>query len=146
RIRYRAPLTVDNQNRIVIRFTDEDARSSGNTLIRGEFPDLMVRTAEVGGDYVLYFNMSEASIVELQRYAVQQNLTTLRSRVNELGVKQPKIQHVGLNRIVIELPGIQDNTRAKDLISAVATLQFHLVAGPGTPAGDTLQYDYQGQP
>jgi len=146
RIRYRAPLSVDNQNRIVIRFTEADSRNSANTRIRSEFPDLVVRSAEVGGDYVLYFNMSETSIVELQRYAVQQNLTTLRSRINELGVKEPKIQQVGINRIVIELPGIQDTTRAKDLISAVATLQFHLVAGPGTPAGDTLQYDYQGQP
>lgn len=146
RIRYRPPLTVDDQNRIVIRFADAAARSAANTLIRAEFPDLVSRTDQQGQDYVLYYTMSELSMLQLQEYAIQQNLTTLRSRVNELGVKEPKIQQMGINRIVIELPGIQDTTRAKDLISAVATLQFHLVADPSAAAGTTLEYDYEGLP
>jgi preprotein translocase subunit SecD len=146
RIRYRPPLTVDEQNRIVIRFSDAATRTVANTRIRAEFPDLVSRTDQQGQDFVLYYTMSELSMLQLQEYAIQQNLTTLRSRVNELGVKEPKIQQMGVNRIVIELPGIQDTTRAKDLISAVATLQFHLVAEPSAAPGTTLEYDYEGMP
>lgn len=146
RIRYRPPLNVDSQNRIALRFADADTRSAASSRLRQEFPELVVRTEQVGQDYMLYFSMSELAMQELQTYAVQQNLTTLRSRVNELGVKEPKIQQSGPNRIVIELPGIQDTTRAKDLIAAVATLQFHLVASPSAAPADTLQYDYNGIP
>jgi preprotein translocase subunit SecD len=146
RIRYRPPLAVDDSNRIVIRFADAASRSAASARIRSEFPDLVARTDQQGQDFVLYFTMSELSMLELQSYAVQQNLTTLRSRVNELGVKEPKIQQMGANRIVIELPGIQDTTRAKDLISAVATLQFHLVADPLAAATTTLEYNYEGTP
>jgi preprotein translocase subunit SecD len=146
RIRYRAPLSVDANNRVVIRFQDLDSRTAANTLIRQQFPDLVFRTAQEGQEFLLYYTMSDLSILQLQDYAIQQNLTTLRSRVNELGVKEPKIQQMGVNRIVIELPGIQDTTRAKDLISAVATLQFHLVADATAAVGTTLQYDYNGFP
>jgi preprotein translocase subunit SecD len=144
RIRYQPPLAVDDSNRIVIRFADADTRSAANNLIRQEFPDLLSRTAQDGANFVSYYTMSELSVLQLQDYALQQNLTTLRSRVNELGVKEPKIQQMGVNRIVIELPGIQDTTRAKDMISAVATLQFHLLADPAAAAGTTLEYEYKG--
>ena len=83
---------------------------------------------------------AEMAAQQMQQYAVQQNLTTLRSRVDELGVKEPNVAPMGTDRIIIELPGIQDTTRAKDLISAVATLQFHLVAEPGATPGTTLEY------
>lgn len=146
RIRYRPPLAVDATNRIVIRFTEADARTQANDLIRASFPELLFRTAQDGADFVLYYTMSDLSILQLQEYAIQQNLTTLRARINELGVKEPKIQQMGVNRIVIELPGIQDTTRAKDMISAVATLQFHLVADASAPAGTTIEYDYEGFP
>ena len=104
----------------------------------------MFRTDEVGEDFILYYSMTELSTLQLQDYAIQQNLTTLRSRINELGVKEPKIQQMGVNRILIELPGVQDTTRAKDMISAVATLQFHLVDDGRAPAGTTIEYDYLG--
>ena len=146
RIRYRPPLNVDEQNRIAIRFTDVETRSVGLASIREEFPDLVFRTTELADDFLLYFSMPETSVLELQDYAIQQNLTTLRSRMNELGVKEPNILQNGINRITIELPGVQDTTRAKDMISAVATLQFHLVADPGATPGTTLEYEYQGVP
>lgn len=146
RIRYRPPLAVDDANRIVIRFADAEARAQANSLIRTEFPELQSRNAQEGPNAVLYYTMSDLSILQLQEYAVQQNLTTLRARINELGVKEPKIQQMGVNRIVIELPGIQDTTRAKDMISAVATLQFHLVADASAAAGTTIEYEYQGFP
>jgi preprotein translocase subunit SecD len=83
RIRYRPPLTVDEQNRIVIRFSDAATRTVANTRIRAEFPDLVSRTDQQGQEFVLYYTMSELSMLQLQEYAIQQNLTTLRSRVNE---------------------------------------------------------------
>lgn len=144
KIRYRPPITLDSQKRINIRFLDAATRSSAISKLKSKF-DLVMGTTESGDDFVLQYSMSPASVLELQKYAVQQNLTTLRSRVNELGVKEPKIQQLGANRIIIELPGIQDTTRAKDLISAVATLQFHLVADSGAAPGTTLDYEYQGR-
>jgi preprotein translocase subunit SecD len=144
RIRYRPPMEVDDTNRIVIRFTDAAARTQANDLIRAQFPEFVFRMDEQGDDFLLYYSMTEASVLLLQEYAIQQNLTTLRSRVNELGVKEPKIQQMGVNRILIELPGVQDTTRAKDLISAIATLQFHLVDDGSAPAGTTLEYEFEG--
>jgi preprotein translocase subunit SecD len=144
RIRYRPPVKLEDDNRISIRFLDAEARSKANDLIRAQFPEFQFRTDQQGDDFMLYYTMTEANQVLLQDYAIQQNLTTLRSRVNELGVKEPKIQQMGENRILIELPGVQDTTRAKDLISAIATLQFHLVDDGSAPAGTTLEYDYEG--
>jgi len=144
RTRYRPPIRVDNQNRIVLRFADAESRSAANTIIRREFPELVFRNAQDGEDQVLYYTMADLNILQLQDYAVKQNLTTLRSRMNELGVKEPKIQQVGASRISIELPGIQDTARAKDMISAVATLQFHLVADPGAAQGTFFEHEYQG--
>jgi preprotein translocase subunit SecD len=149
KIRYRPPIaletTADKQKRITIRFLDAATRSTAIGKLKSKF-DFVMNTTESGDDFVLQYSMSPTSVLELQKYAIQQNLTTLRSRVNELGVKEPKIQQMGANRIIIELPGIQDTTRAKDLISAVATLQFHLAAEPGAAPGTTLEYSYKGAP
>jgi len=139
-LRYRPPLEVDDTNRIVISFTNAETRSAAIELMRDEFPDYLFRTAEAGNEYLLYYTMNELAAQQMQQYAVEQNLTTLRSRVDELGVKEPNVAPMGTDRIIIELPGIQDTTRAKDLISAVATLQFHLVAEPGATPGTTLEY------
>ncbi|MDT8399055.1 MAG: protein translocase subunit SecD [Pseudomonadales bacterium] len=144
RLRYLPPVLVDPQRRIVIRFNDPEIRSQASGLIRDEFPEMVFRSIETNGEYILYLSMSEARILELQSYALQQNLTTLRSRVNELGVKEPRIQPMGSNRIIIELPGIQDTARAKELISAVATLEIHLGAEPDAAPGTTAAYEYQG--
>lgn len=143
RLRYRPPLEVDDDNRLVIRFTEEATRSEASSLIREEFPDMQYRTDERGGDFLLYMSFTEENILELQDYALQQNLTTLRSRVDELGVKEPRVQPMGTNRIIIELPGIQDTARAKELISAVATLQIHMQAQPDAAPGTTEEYEYE---
>jgi preprotein translocase subunit SecD len=143
RVRYRPPMDVID-NRIEIRFLDAESRTKADELIRAQFAEFIVDRDQVGDDFMLYYTMSEANQLLLQDYAIQQNLTTLRSRVNELGVKEPKIQQMGTNRILIELPGVQDTTRAKDLISAIATLQFHLVDDGSAPAGTTIEYDFEG--
>ena len=144
RLRYRPPIAVDNVNRIMIRFNDEETRSAANNLIRDEFPDLVSRNTEVGNEFILYYQPTESSTLLLQDYALQQNLSTLRTRVDALGVREPKVQRMGADRIVVELPGIQDTARAKDIISTVATLRFHLVAETSAAPGTTTDYDYQG--
>ncbi len=144
RLRYRPPVEVDEQNRIIIRFTDAETRRQANELIQDEFPDLVSRNDEIGEDFILYYQPTEASLLLLQDYALQQNLSTLRTRVDALGVKEPKVQRMGQDRIIVELPGIQDTTRAKDIISTVATLRFHLVAEAGAAAGTTTDYLYEG--
>jgi len=146
RLRYRPPIEVDATNRIVIRFNDTETRSTANRLIREEFPDLISRNTEIGNEFVLYYQPTEASILLLQDYALQQNLSTLRTRVDALGVREPKVQRMGADRIVVELPGIQDTARAKDIISTVATLRFHLVAETTAAPGTTTDFDYQGAP
>ncbi len=146
RIRYRPPVELDARQRINLRFLDEESRSRAIEALRDGFQELTFSTENQGSDFLLTYTMPEASIAELQKYAIQQNLTTLRSRVNELGVKEPKIQQMGPKGILIELPGVQDTTRAKDLISAVATLQFHLVADLGASPASTLEYDFEGAP
>ena len=101
-------------------------------------------------------NLSEAAIRETKRFALQQNITTLRKRVNELGVAEPVIQQQGDNRIVVQLPGVQDTARAKEILGATATLEFRLaddehsvqqaVASGRTPIGTKLYFERNGAP
>ena len=107
---------------------------------------MISRNSEIANEFILYYQPTEASILLLQDYALQQNLSTLRTRVDALGVREPKVQRMGQDRIVVELPGIQDTARAKDIISTVATLRFHLVAESNAAPGTTTDYDYQGLP
>ena len=146
RLRYRPPIEVDDINRIVLRFNDAETRTAANNLISDEFPDLISRNSEIGNEFILYYQPTEASILLLQDYALQQNLSTLRTRVDALGVREPKVQRMGQDRIVVELPGIQDTARAKDIISTVATLRFHLVAESNAAPGTTTDYEYEGLP
>ena len=99
--------------------------------------------------------MSENSVTETRRLALQQNITTLRKRVNELGVAEPVIQQQGLERVVVQLPGVQDTARAKDILGATATLEFRMTdeehavqdALDGrAPAGSRLYYERNGNP
>lgn len=144
RLRYRRPLSVDSQNRIVIRFQDAETRTQASRAIREDFPDLVYSTEQRGQDFLLLMNYSELQIQELQDYALQQNLTTLRQRVNELGVKEPLVAPIGTSRIIIELPGIQDTAQAKALISAVATLEVYMQPDQDTDDADISQYEYEG--
>jgi preprotein translocase subunit SecD len=89
--------------------------------------------------------MTEQTVDEIIDYSVTQNLTTLRNRVNELGVSEPLVQRQGRNRIVVELPGIQDTAEAKRILGKVANLEFRLVAGPDTDAVDRQRFEYRSE-
>ena len=85
------------------------------------------------------------TIKSIEDFAVSQNLQTIRNRVNELGVSEPLVQRLGRNRIVVDLPGVQDTAEAKRILGKVATLEFRLEAQADAPRSTTVAYDYEGR-
>ncbi|HWP94516.1 MAG TPA: protein translocase subunit SecD [Gammaproteobacteria bacterium] len=118
---------------IVVRFRDAEELTRGRELIAREFPELALMEVEDAEQPSLAARMTEARVREIRDFAVQQNITTLRNRVNELGVAEPIVQRQGQDRIVVQLPGIQDTARAKEILGATATIEFRLVDESGNP-------------
>ena len=155
RIRYKT-ITRLREGGLLIRFRGADQRRQGITEIEDNFPDLELDQPEVeSGEFPLVVRLSENAVKETRRLALQQNITTLRKRVNELGVAEPVIQQQGLERVVVQLPGVQDTARAKDILGATATLEFRMTdedhavqdALDGrVPAGSRLYYERTGNP
>lgn len=137
-------LTGDNV--ILARFKTAELRDQGNDVIRSEFNNLQ-RTLEEGrdGSFVIRAQMTEQAIREIEDYAVSQNLTTLRNRVNELGVSEPIVQRQGRNRVVVELPGVQDTAEAKRIIGKTANLEFRLEAAPNTRVTAKEEFEYRSE-
>lgn len=113
---------------IRMRFNSEELREEGLSLIRSNYSDMIRRTEDAEGDFYIWLDYSAQKIAEIEDYAVDQNRTTLNNRVNELGVAEPLVQRQGRNRIVVELPGIQDTAEAKRILGKTANLEFRLVA------------------
>ena len=126
KLRQRA-ITVRANGGLIVRFNDAEHRDQAYDLVRRQMPELVVESNENVGDPVLDVKLGETAKREVERFAVQQNVTTLRNRVNELGVAEPVIQKQGENRIVVQLPGVQDTARAKEILGATATLEFRMV-------------------
>ncbi len=155
KVRYKT-ITRNKAGGLLVRFKDDTERDNGQELIEDEFPDLDVTLPKNSGDESqLIAKINEKVLLETQKLALQQNITTLRKRVNELGVAEPVIQQQGLSRIVVQLPGVQDTAKAKNILGATATLEFRLVdedhapqdAVDGrVPAGSKLYYERNGQP
>ncbi len=151
-------LTIAREGeRVEIKFRDSGQRDSALALLResGNYDDLDFEEVDEGGAYYLRASLKEAAQREIRRFALQQNITTLRNRVNELGVAEPVIQQQGQERIVVQLPGVQDTARAKEILGATATLEFRLVDERGdvqaavagrVPPGSRLYYDRDGRP
>ncbi|TPE48874.1 protein translocase subunit SecD [Maribrevibacterium harenarium] len=138
RVRYRS---VDiNDGVLTIRFLQQDELQRAESLLKGEFDTYLYRTREDGSEFFLDISFSEAEQREIEAYALEQNLTTLRNRVNELGVAEPLVQRQGSNRIVVELPGVQDTAAAKRIIGATANLEFRLEAALDDNGGETLTF------
>ncbi len=135
RIRYR-DTSVDGRT-LTITFADEQDRSEARDIIRREFPDFQYANRDAGRGAVLAMSLTDQQVNEIQDYAINQNLTTLRNRVNELGVAEPLVQRQGPSRIVVELPGVQDTAAAKRVVGATANLEFRLEARPDTPDNET---------
>ena len=112
---------------ITTRFRDAGSRDKGEAELNQRFSGLEFSTREEGGEYLLLAHLKQQEQIRIQESAVQQNLVTLRNRVNELGVAEPVIQQQGADRIVVQLPGVQDTARAKDILGRTATLEVRLV-------------------
>ncbi|MBI4694569.1 MAG: protein translocase subunit SecD [Gammaproteobacteria bacterium] len=110
---------------LTLSFLNDQAKAQGVEIIKREFPNLDV--SDTSGDFAIALTPKPEFLSEERKKAVKQNLTTLRTRINALGVAEPVIQQQGDSRIVVELPGIEDSATAKDLLGATATLEFHMV-------------------
>ena len=153
KLRQRA-ITVRANGGLIVRFNDADHRDQAYDLVRRRMPELIVESTVNVGDPVLDVQLGEDAKREIERFAVQQNVTTLRNRVNELGVAEPVIQRQGEHRIVVQLPGVQDTARAKEILGATATLEFRMVhdesatalATGRTPGTAKLYHERNGRP
>ena len=113
---------------VIVRFRDEAERTKARVEIEKSFPDLLLREAEgTGGELRLVAALKPEAQKRIQDGAVQQNITILRNRVNELGVAEPIVQQQGADRVVVQLPGVQDTARAKDILGRTATLEIRMV-------------------
>lgn len=137
---------------LTIQFRDSDTRDAAVSYLTSRHRDMVISSQ---GDNSLRAVMSDERLREAREYAVQQNINILRNRVNQLGVAEPLVQRQGADRIVVELPGIQDTARAKEILGATATLEFRLVnssvdrsaAATGRVPGDSeVKMTREGQP
>jgi preprotein translocase subunit SecD len=149
-IRYRTVKQVDQG--VEIYFRDQETLDEADFFLKNRNRDLLF-TEESG--LVILASMSDNKLAETRDYAVKQNITIIRNRVNQLGVAEPIVQKQGLDRIVVQLPGIQDTARAKEILNATATLEFRSVdldhdvrdaISGRVPAGSELINDQQGRP
>ena len=142
-------------NRLVVSFKSEDLKNKAKKVLKNDLPDLVIVE---GSELELEFGLEVSSSAQstAKSSALKQNITTLRNRVNELGVAEPIIQQQGSERIVVQLPGVQDTARAKEILGAVATVEFRLVDEQNdvqtaiqsgkTPSGSKLYKFKDGRP
>ena len=112
---------------IEIRFRDLQALNAAKAVLQDQFPDLQSVDAPDGTEFKLTASIKPVSARSVQDQALKQNITTLHNRINELGVAEPVIQQQGLDRIVVQLPGVQDTAKAKDILGRTATLEVRMV-------------------
>jgi preprotein translocase subunit SecD len=141
--RIRGFVTLNDQGAVEGRFRSENLREQARSIIADNHPELALDRVDEGDSFAIVASMTEQTISEIADYAVSQNLTTLRNRVNELGVSEPLVQRQGKNRIVVELPGIQDTAEAKRILGKVANLEFRLVANMDAPPSEKQQFEYR---
>lgn len=119
---------LDRENlQLIIKFRDEQSRSKAETELKKLYADLELRTQDTERDFRLLATVKPEAHTRMQSAAIQQNITTLRNRVNELGVAEPIIQQAGIDRVIVQLPGVQDTAKAKDILGRTATLEIRMV-------------------
>src|SRR5207244_8315018 len=141
---------------VVVRFKDEAERIKARNQIEKTYGDLALQDAGSGGDLRLVAGLKPEAQKRIQDGAVQQNITILRNRVNELGVAESIVQQQGSDRVVVQLPGVQDTARAKDILGRTATLEVRMVDDDPAalqqalagrpPLGDDLLIERTGTP
>ena len=133
---------VDEDLSIVLSFRDKRNKDRAYSYITDNYAEFII-TQDLDSQDVIRIVLSEEQIEQIETDAIDQNLTTLRNRVNELGVSEPIIQKQGTKRIVVQLPGIQDTAEAKDILGKTATLEFHLEADLNTPRFSKTSYNWK---
>ncbi|MFL1501308.1 protein translocase subunit SecD [Pseudomonas sp. O64] len=141
KLRYRSLPQLNGA--IQLGFSDEASREQARALIRKNFNDFDIVPADLNGQAVLRLAMTPAKLAEIREYSIKQNLTTVRNRVNELGVAEPIVQRQGANRIVVELPGVQDTAEAKRILGKTANLEFRLAAEPGASRATAEEFEFR---
>ncbi|WP_322981132.1 protein translocase subunit SecD [Pseudomonas sp. C11] len=141
RVRYRS--MPESNDRIQLGFADSESLDKAERLIRKDYKDFDLSTVERGGQQVLQLALTQAKVAEIREYSIKQNLTTVRNRVNELGVAEPLVQRQGANRIVVELPGVQDTAEAKRILGKTANLEFRLQAALDASRASTEAFEFR---
>ncbi|AFO49988.1 MULTISPECIES: protein translocase subunit SecD [Pseudomonas] len=141
RVRYRSLPQQDGG--IMLGFADDATREQARALIRKNFNDFDLTTTDRNELAVLRLALTQAKVAEIREYSIKQNLTTVRNRVNELGVAEPLVQRQGANRIVVELPGVQDTAEAKRILGKTANLEFRFGAEPGASKATTEVFEFR---
>ena len=127
KVRYKA--VQASGNKISVRFANIEARDNGRLMLEDEYRDFEFTDSNDDRSWFVNISFNQIALAEEQRSAIEQNISTLKNRVNELGVAEPVIQRQGDERVVVQLPGVQDTVRAKEILGATATLEFRLVHG-----------------
>lgn len=138
-------IRLQDDGRIRGKFKTEDLRDQASSKIRSEYGELQRQAEDNEGSFFLYLDISPAKVKEIEDYAVDQNLITLRNRVNELGVSEPLVQRQGRNRIVVELPGIQDTAEAKRILGKTANMEFRLEAKFDAASSAKEEFEFRDQ-
>ena len=120
-----------NSQTIEVRFKDTAALAAARVVLQDQFPDLQATDGPDGAEFKLTATIKPEAARRVQDQSLKQNITTLHNRINELGVAEPVIQQQGLDRIVVQLPGVQDTAKAKDILGRTATLEVRLVDESG---------------
>ena len=141
KIRY-AQAKVDTDRSILLEFNNPETREKAEELIEDIYNQFNYPLTS-DNDLSLKLFLSDLEIEQIESDAIDQNLTTLRNRVNELGVSEPIVQRQGKKRIVVQLPGIQDTAEAKNILGKTATLEFHLEAQMDTPRSRKTSYPFR---
>ena len=151
KIRYRS--VKEGNDSIIVIFRKVEDLEAAESLLKKRYRDLLLKTDD--DTLTLTAKLTEIKLKEIREYALQQNITIIRNRVNELGVAEPLVQRQGKKHIVIELPGVQDTAKAKEILNATATIEFRLVDTEGDlsnalngriPANSILLKDKDGRP
>ncbi len=136
-IRYRRVSIIDDDS-IRVTLANDDFRDEANKWFRSNLGDFTTSNTTEGSLPAVELTLTETAITAMQDYAIKQNQTTLSNRVNEIGVAEPLVQRQGRNRIVVELPGVQDTAQAKNILGKSANLEYRLEARNGT--GETFKF------
>ncbi len=134
------------RDQLAIRFRDAEMRNKARAAIETSQPDLLLTEAQDGADFKLTATLKPEAQKRIQEFALKQNITTLHNRINELGVAEPVIQQQGADRIVVQLPGVQDTAKAKDILGRTATLEVRMVDDENSQNPAVMDEAAKGQP